>query len=66
MIYQQSGMIIFIPYLVIRKAMAPLIDDPIMSERSMQLLRQPKHQNLSFISDSIGIHRLLQENRGKK
>ena len=43
----------------------PSADDPIMSGRSIWLFRHFERQNLSFISDSIGIPRWLQENSKK-
>ena len=42
--------------------MAPLVNDPIMSERSIWMFRHLECQNLFIVSDSIGIPRWLQKN----
>ena len=41
--------------------MAPIENDPIMSERSIWLFKHLECQNPSIISDSIGIYRWLQK-----
>ena len=43
-----------------------ITNDPMMLERSIWLFRQLECQNLSIISDSLGIYRQLQENAKKK
>ena len=49
------------PFLVTREAVAPLANDPIMSEISICSFRHLERQNPSIISDSIGRARMVQQ-----
>ena len=60
-----SEILYLVPFLATKKAMVPHANDSIMLGRSIWLLRHLECQNLSIMSDSIGIPRWLPEN-GKK
>ena len=58
-----SGIILLVPFLATKEALAPLTNVPIMSGRSIRSFRHLEHQNPSILSGDIGRARSVQQFR---
>ena len=56
-------MILLVQFLATKEALTPLANVPIMSERSIQLIRHLEHHYPSIISGDIGRARSVQQFR---